>query len=1317
MSKKTILTTSLLALSIYANAQFNMLFTSDSDLPNSLVNKVEEDRHGMIWVATEDGLCKYNGSRFVTYRNIPNNPRSLSHNFIRTVCADSLGNVIIGTINGVQVYNIHTDDFSPRISAEKIGVGMGNVNAILRLADGEFFIGGTDAFTISIGKGGEISVKKNAFTGKTREIHRVARTADGCIWIEKQADGVMYADKNGKLHNVRNYDGSEYNFSSLCVGHDGNIYAGDVESGLYYYNTKTRHFDIVKGTEGILKIRDVKTIPNSDNVCIATDGNGVMLFNIRTHEFVPSHQFDDPFVDISSQKAHSLYVNKHGDIWMALYQKGVFMASHSSAPFGYIGRRSQKYDLIGDRCVTSIIETKDKKIWICTDNGGLYGLTEDFKPFAKFRLGTGMEDLPPTIQGLFVDSHDRLWFGSYSRGCGIVNTTTGKATYIPIEGLPGRKTSVYGYVEDKRGVIWAATMGKGIIRYDASKNIMKPYMDKDGTRWTNSIYYDYNTDRIYTGTYDGVVWFKPNDPKQTTHHVGESEIIYSITRLDATTLAFATSKGVTLLDTTNDKIRSINKKNGLPNSSIYSVQMGNDGHLWLSTSTGLIRFNLKDNTSETFTSRDGLQGNEFYKNAGMRSYDGRLWFGGINGITFFYPNHIGQRSTKCTTRVVALRANERFIGPNNLMEYELEPDDNTFTVEFAALPLYMTHRIAYSYKLDNGNWETLPMPQNRVVFNGVSSGSHVLYTKTIIDGHDSEITETRIHIAYPWYLRWWALLIWLAIFACVVYITLIEVKRRRRLHRSIREHQREEEAKEHKLQFFMNIVHDLRTPITLISTPLQKLLSTDHDPEHQRLYNTMSRNADRLLRLTDQIMDLRKIDRGKMELNCTDVALSPFVKGVVAYTEDIAQSRRQTLTLTDNTNGHINVLLDTDCFEKILLNLLSNALKYTPENGKVTVSIDLEPKTELKAGSDVNLLLKVVDTGIGIPDEEKRNIFTRFYQVRTNGKYVKGTGIGLNLVKALVELHHGSISVSDNPEGQGTCFSVVLPLKTGSTEMATGKIIPEQEASESIIASPDSNGERNMLKSRKTILIVDDDDEIRSFLCEELASLYNVIDCADGKTAYQTLNRERIDIVVSDIMMPEIDGIELCRLIRQNVRISHLPIILLTAKGSDRDRIEGLQATADAYVTKPFNLALLQTLIGNLLLRQEKLRNTFKGNELPTDQITTPEILSADEKLLERLVKCINDNLDNPDLTSEYLASEVGLSRVHLYRKLKELTNQSATNYIRNIRLTKAAELLRQKKCSISEVAYLVGYRTPNHFSTAFKELYGVSPSEYVKEQ
>ena len=321
MSKQTILTTSFLALSLCANAQFNMLFTSDSDLPNSLVNKVEEDKNGMIWVATEDGLCKYNGSRFITYRHNPTNPHSLSHNFIRTVCADSIGNVIVGTINGVQVYNIQTDDFTPRISAKEIGAKMGNVNSILRLADGEFFIGGTDAFTLLIDKNGEIKTKKNAFTAKTHEIHRVARTNDGFIWVSRQSEGVMYADKNGKLHHVRNYDGSEYNFSSLCVGRDGILYAGDVESGLYYYNVNTRHFDIVKGTEGIMKVRDIKTMPNSDNVCIATDGNGVMFFNMRTHQFVPSHQFDDPFVDISSQKAHSLYINNHGDIWMALYQK------------------------------------------------------------------------------------------------------------------------------------------------------------------------------------------------------------------------------------------------------------------------------------------------------------------------------------------------------------------------------------------------------------------------------------------------------------------------------------------------------------------------------------------------------------------------------------------------------------------------------------------------------------------------------------------------------------------------------------------------------------------------------------------------------------------------------------------------------------------------------------------------------------------------------------------------------------------------------------------------------------------------------------
>lgn len=1309
-------------LSDTIQAQNNLIFTSDWDIPNSLVNKIVEDKDGMIWVATEDGLLRYNGSRFVVYRNQKDNPNTIAHNFVRTICTDKRGNVLIGTIAGLQVYRKYTDDFSPIISAQELGAQRGNVNVIHHLKDGDFFVGGTDAFLVHIDDKGNITTKANALTAKTSDVHRAAQMPDGTLWISRQADGVMRVDTKGRVRKVKDPDGHEYNFAGFCATPDGNLYACNAETGLFVYDRKSGYFHLACGAENLLKIRDIKAMPNSSLLCIATDGNGVKFYDTKEKKFVSSIQGSDPFIDLTSQKVHSLYINDEGDIWMALYQKGIFMAAHNTTRFGFIGRRSQKFDLIGDRCVTSIVQKSDGNIWVSTDNGGLFGFNPDLQSVGKFPSSSNPDELPTTLQGLFVDSKDNLWFGSYHRGAGIVDTRTGKCTYIHIDNVPGRVYSIFGFTEDKYGNIWAAAMGNGILLYDAQKRIFRPYTSDMGTAWSNVVFYDSRHDLVYAGTYDGIVYFSPKDKKKKLTRLLPTAVVYGINRIDERTLAFSSTSGLFLLDTDTGKSRLITTEQGLPTNNVYAAQSEDKSHIWISLSSGIVRLNLDNMNMETFTARDGLQGNEFYKNTSLKSKDGRLWFGGISGITFFNSANISNKNVHCNVRVVGLTTEGRDVIPGEHGQFVLESSRNTFTVELATMPLYMTHRVTYSYRLDKDEWSVLPVNQNSITFSNVGSGKHVLYTKTIVDGHESEVSETVIYVEYPWYLSWWALILWLVIIAISAYYLRNEIRRSRALRLAIEEHQKEEELKESKLQFFMNIVHDLRTPITLISSPLQKLRGYGDNIQHQRLYAIMSRNADRLLRLTNQIMDLRKLDQGMMELHRSEIALSPFIKSVVNYMEDIAQSR-QNLSVNDHTNGSINMEFDTDSLEKILINLLSNALKYTPKDGSIDVDFCVQENTVNPEAGSHNLVLMVTDTGMGIPDEEKKNVFMRFYQVRHEGKHIKGTGIGLNLVKALVELYQGTVIVTDNPAGKGARFVVTLPSRLTKD----GEIVVKEDDYENSHETVDSSlTEANVealgsarvetrSKNRKSILIVDDDDEIRTFLCEEMAALYNVYDCADGKEALALMNREKIDIVVSDIMMPVMDGIELTRQIRQNVRIKHVPIVLLTAKSSDQDRLEGLNAKADAYVTKPFNLQLLQTLVSNLLLRQDSLRNAFSGKELPVEQIDTPQLQSADERLMERLVKVINENLSNPDLTSEMLASEVGLSRVHLYRKLKELTNQSATNYIRNIRLTKAAELLKQRKATISEVAYLVGYRTPNHFSTAFKDLYGVTPSEYLK--
>ncbi|WP_031532074.1 MULTISPECIES: ATP-binding protein [unclassified Bacteroides] len=1307
-----------------------MLFTSDYDLPNSLVNCIAEDKDGMVWIATEDGLSRYNGSSFVTYKQIPGNPNSIQDNFVRCVCVDKRGHVFVGTTVGVQMFRPLTNDFTPLLINEKQGINSCNVNQLELLQDGSLVVAGEKCFTITVDENDVPHVKPNQITGKVGVLHRFFEDSNGRKWVIQHYK-VCRINLEGKLVPVGSSNNHDSAFSSLCCGPDRKLYAGSMLAGLYIYNELTDKFDLVEGTESLLKVRDVKAIPGTFTLCVATDGVGVRFFDCLSHHFIVSHQFDDPFIDIASQKAHSLYISKQGEIWMALYQKGVFMASSYSVPFQYIGHRSQKYDFIGDRCVTSIIQTHSGEIWTATDNGGLYGFTPDFKVIRKFNVNTSVPNgLPSTMGSLFEDSKHNVWFGSYNQGFGTVNLQTGECDYCSFEGRKLKQISIFGYTEDSHGQLWAASMGNGILKYNEQKRQMETCLNEYSAAWSTSIYYDKKTDMIFAGTYNGVVMFKTADPKKTAKTILQKYIVNSISRVSQDVVAFSTNKGLVLYDIAKNKIQDFAGRQGLVGNTIYAAQPDREGGLWMSSANGLMRLDLKNNSLETYTMRDGLQGNEFYKNASMVSSDGRLWFGGINGITAFSPADIKKSHSSCIVRVVGVKSGENNILPLEKGEFVLPSNTSSFSVELATRPLYMTYRVVYSYRIDNGDWETLPVGVNRITFNNVGYGNHTLYTKTTIDGVDSDVTETSFMVEYPWFLRWWAIILWAMLIAFIAYILMNEVNRRRVLRDRMLQEKREKDINEGKIQFFMNLVHDLRTPITLISTPLQKLMQVDNAPERTRLYQIINRNVGRLLSLTNQIMDLRKIDRGMMEIHCVEVPVSNVIRSIVNSMNDVAETRRITLCMNDMTEENTKMWLDVDSFEKIVLNLLSNAFKYTADEGNIDVSWEtIAPSDFFREGA---LRLCITDNGIGIPAEEKENIFKRFYQVN-NEKHIKGTGIGLNLVKSLVELHHGTVGVSDNPSGKGTRFTIELPLGKDAfcpKELEVRK--KDEEKIEEVAYNDDAVAERNTAKdddglarnnnvvqtiSRKKVLIVDDDEEIRSFLCEELAALYNVVDCGDGEQAYEIISREGADLVVSDIMMPGIDGIELCKRIRNNMRTSHIPVILLTAKASDRDRLEGLQANADAYVTKPFNLQLLLTLIGNLLYRHDVVRNTYSGNVMPSDRIDTPRVQSADEKLLARIIKCINDNLSNPDLTTDDIAREVGLSRVHLFRKLKEMTNQSATIYVRNIRLTKASELLRQKKMTISDVAYAVGFRTPKNFSSAFKELFGMTPSEYMNSE
>ena len=536
------------------------------------------------------------------------------------------------------------------------------------------------------------------------------------------------------------------------------------------------------------------------------------------------------------------------------------------------------------------------------------------------------------------------------------------------------------------------------------------------------------------------------------------------------------------------------------------------------------------------------------------------------------------------------------------------------------------------------------------------------------------------------------------------------------------EHIHAEQLNEAKLQFFINISHEIRTPMSLIISPLQKLMATDYDTERQQSYNIIYRNAERLLRLVNQLMDIRKIDKGQMQLKFQETDIVSFIQDL-HYTFAYQANTKHIKLDFHSEVKELKAWIDPKNFDKVILNILSNAFKFTPENGNIQIRLCTgnDPNAAEKALSRY-FEISIEDDGIGINETELERIFDRFYQIRNSQNNSNiGTGIGLHLTRSLVELHHGSITVENNQGTPGCRFIVRLPLgkehlkpedidnsavKQDSVHITTALPTPP------LIETPP----KTHSKSKYRVLIVEDDDEIRRYICQELGRDFHMQECRNGKEAFTYILKKTPDLIISDIMMPEMDGMTLCSKVKQNINTNHIPVILLTAKSREEDNLEGLSIGADAYITKPFSIEILRQSTFNLIKSRERLRNNFQGSQTQKERMQELEIESPDERLLDRIMKVINDNIANPELNVEMVAETVGISRVHLHRKLKELTNQSTRDLIRNLRLKQAATLLAKKRQSINEVAALTGFTNVAYFSTAFKELYGMTPTAYMEQ-
>lgn len=1307
-----------------------------------MINHIVTDKNGVVWVATDNGVNRMDGAK----NTVINNEEGSSNVFVYTL-QDSKGRSWLCGTDNIYLLDPNTEkpveiaSYDARGAKVNITIGMmierkdGTVLAcssghgIVKLVekDGEMSFQQVDLLTMN----------KNITKNSLFFISDIVEDQYGALWACTE-QGVVRC-KNGKMQKIQCGDASKLrHYSFISKSKDGNVWCGNNAGGLWRINPKTLQVAEVPGLANTSVISIVAN--HTTEVLVGTNSNGIIQVDSKNLSIIQVPLVVDGITD-NRLNIHSIDDDAYGNLWVGCYQKGVLVMPKQEDRFRFMGRKAASGPSVGNSCVMSIGKSQDGRMWVAGDSDGLYavanGMSQHYPPSAT---------MPTTVMTQFTDKKGRMWLGTWLQGLWVMEPSTGVARRVELP-VGDKAFSVFAITDDSMGRLWIGTLGEGLLcldietgkvtsaprvlsglDYGESKNIIPNNWINDFSKGPGDV--------LFLATCDGIgaINLRTNDCLSTLK--GKNRMfaginVSTVCYTKDNRLWLGTNRGLYSVDLKTMKTRQFKFEDGLPGNVIQSIVDNGKGSLWISTNRGLSRLDLKTSHIVSYNSNNGMYGNEFSRNAAMKVADGVMWFGGTEGVTYFREKDAMLSSGKPMLAICGLYANGLLVVPASLSggkpiistsimnatEAELDYSDNSFTLEFSILNYIHEDDVTYEYKIDDGKWRTLPIGTNRLSFTDQHSGTFKVTVRALLEDEYSDERVITIHVRSPWYASWWAYLIYLLVISLVVYAITMRLRQSHINTITDLKLRQQEEISEAKMQFFTNISHEIRTPMTLIISPLQRLINTDTDPDHQAAYRRMDRNAKRILQLVNQMLDMRKIEKGQMQLYFREVEMTSFISTLVEGFHDLCDTKHISISWQCDVKT-LKAWVDPMNFEKIVINLLANSFKYTPEGGSIIVSLTADDK---------NYHVRVEDTGCGLNEGEKERIFDRFYQLQ-NGinraahslsgekNAIQGTGIGLNLTRSLVEMHHGNIVCDNNADGKPGCnFIVTMPLgrkHLKDVEVDETPYEVEEPAVNPAVAEI-AEKEPQKPKTRRHVFVVEDDMDIANYLKEELSRDFIVTLCGNGQEALTYLHgNQKCDLIVSDVMMPVMDGLEMLRHIRQNTDLNSLPVVLLTAKITDKDSIEGLQAGADAYITKPFNIEVLRTTVKNLIQRQTALKNIFDGKQNPVVEKKI-KVMSPDEKLMQRIMKVINANISNPDLGNDLITREVGISRVHLYRKLKELTNLSLRDYIRNIRLTEAARLLAEQKQSVAEIAQRTGFENVSYFTVVFKQKYGVPPSQY----
>ena len=1322
MRPKRLLTILSLCLSVGVHAQIGKFFSTDNQqLSSSFVSQVYLDNDGYLWVTTRNGINRYDGYQFRVFRRENETDKTLASNYVNCMIQDKRGTFYFGmygalqTWDGEQFLNMEMLDPNGRPN-------YGYATCFVERANGDVLVG-TSGMGVMKVKDQQTAQQLGGAFGDIHTVNAMIEDKKGTLWVVTANKGLVSYDGNQMKQYLT--DRHDLVMSSLCQDQEGNVYVGS-NAGLFRQQGQDFVHVDAAGSNSISALH----CDRYNNIIIGYDGNGLAIYDPK-HNSVSDNPFFSLEVDLSQGKIYSIIEDHSGNLWLGLLQKGIYKQPIVSNGFQYMGYKMGGRNTIGSACVVSVLIDSQQRTWVGTDKDGLYFFDANDRLIRHLKAGSG------TVMTLAEDSNGNIWIGTYGEGAGWLDPTT--YAYHRINYPEDEHLIVMDIASDNEGRLWMATMRHGVVCYSLKDQRVTTYKmadNADKDRQINSITNDFISQvsmspdgkRLYAATSMGLCALDLASGNWTKvfglNCLNYGKPIRIAKEYDGR-LWYGTNEGLFCYDLKSKETKQYTINEGMADNAISTIERDSEGKLWIGTNHGLTFFDPVTGHCQNYFADDGLQSNEFNDGASFYTPTGTIIMGGTGGVTWFKPQDIQQRKWDATVQLTAFTINGQAVTKGSTSDgyqvtdesviksdrFELSYHDNSFAIQLSTLTYENPEHISYLYSINGEPFSRLQSGVNEITFSHLPPGTYRFRVKAERNGIETQAREFTVVIHSPWYRSAWAYFLYLLIAGLFVWQYLTYRRRKEQDRLRLQEHIHAEEMGEAKLRFFMNMSHEIRTPMTLIITPLLSLIKGESDPQRKSVYETIKRNAERILNLINQMMDLRKIDKGQMQMRMTETDLVAFVRDIHMLFEGQAKAKQINL-LFESDSDTLSVWIDRANFDKVIMNILSNAFKYTPSGGEIGIRLTHDEKYATIA---------IRDNGEQIPPDKLEKIFERFYQTPTsvNDRHA-GTGIGLDLTRSLVELHHGTITAHNL--SQGCEFIVTIPLGnshlrpeeiiTGKEDAASGLMETEEEE---ILSEPVPiiQGQHN---GRVKIVIAEDDEEIRNYLESELDHDYEVHSCVNGREALGEILRTLPDLVVSDVMMPEMDGNMLCSKLKTNPNTNHIPVILLTAKSRDEDKLEGLETGADAYIVKPFNMDILRRTIINLINTHRLLRLKFERNDDLEDQVNDIRLKSPDEKLLERIMDCINKNLSNSDLSVDMIADEAGISRVHLHRKMKELTGQTPHDFIRNIRLKKAAQLLANQGMNVTEVMYACGFANSASFSTVFKRFYGMSPRDYMRE-